>query len=518
MKQQPRLEYARFPLLLALLVTAASACNSTLGLSDYELTEMERCGDALVDFASDSNHCGACNQACGGGSSCVMGVCECPDAQQFCGPDCVDLSSDADHCGACDSSCASGASCVDGECECDESGATVCEDACTDKRKDAENCGECGTVCASGASCVQSACKCDVAGEIACSGACTDPKMDVDNCGECGHVCTVPNAVLSCAAGLCDTNGCDTGYLDCNYDLGQVEAGNGCEVDSRSDKENCGACGTVCDPGKTCSSSECVCDVPEAGGTCEPHTNCGCELGQGCILDMTNSWQCVTPGYVTPYAKCTTSADCTAGHACAAGVCYPYCDADDACPEPQNCLQVVDENGDDIDGYQVCVPPCSPPLYEPAPPGTTTCPYDQKCEMSDEGSFCSGTVGYGSTSSTCSSSADCAQGYTCYASTCTPYCYSGGSGCYNFGISTCDTSENLGSVGGTEVGLCLEEQGTVACNGYCTYDTDCADPSASCLDTDAGWVCSPAQCQGCFDSAQTCYYSSDSCTFSYCSP
>lgn len=38
---------------------------------------LTECGGICVDPSSDPNHCGACNNACGPGSSCVDGECRC---------------------------------------------------------------------------------------------------------------------------------------------------------------------------------------------------------------------------------------------------------------------------------------------------------------------------------------------------------------------------------------------------------------------------------------------------------
>ncbi|MET0412212.1 MAG: hypothetical protein ABW217_13000 [Polyangiaceae bacterium] len=75
------------------------------------------CDSNCVDPASDELHCGACDVACGGGSSCAGAQgCVCPDGLAFCAGACVDLDSDASHCGACGNFCAIGATCSAGAC------------------------------------------------------------------------------------------------------------------------------------------------------------------------------------------------------------------------------------------------------------------------------------------------------------------------------------------------------------------------------------------------------------------
>ncbi len=57
---------------------------------------------------------------------------------------------------------------------------------------------------------------------------------------------------------------CDPGFADCDR-----VASNGCEVDTRTDNANCGACGTGCAAGQVCSGGVC-------GATCAaPLATCG---------------------------------------------------------------------------------------------------------------------------------------------------------------------------------------------------------------------------------------------------
>jgi len=69
---------------------------------------------------SNSAHCGVCGRACVGGASCVRGACTCPSGQIVCGTGtsavCVDLLSNSAHCGACDRACPTGQRCVVGAC------------------------------------------------------------------------------------------------------------------------------------------------------------------------------------------------------------------------------------------------------------------------------------------------------------------------------------------------------------------------------------------------------------------
>jgi len=77
------------------------------------------CGAVCANPASNSLHCGGCNQPCGSGqicqnSACVMG--SCPTGQVTCVGACVDTQTNAAHCGACGAACPAGQSCQSGGC------------------------------------------------------------------------------------------------------------------------------------------------------------------------------------------------------------------------------------------------------------------------------------------------------------------------------------------------------------------------------------------------------------------
>ena len=68
---------------------------------------------------------------------------------------------------------------------------------------------------------------------------------DPNNCGACGNFCPPrPNAVASCTSSNC-TFICNAGYADCN-----AMAADGCETSITNNNTNCGGCGLVC-PGVT---------------------------------------------------------------------------------------------------------------------------------------------------------------------------------------------------------------------------------------------------------------------------
>jgi hypothetical protein len=104
---------------------------------------------------------------------------------------------------------------------------------------------------------------------------------DQNNCGGCGTVCRFPNAAAAtCNAGVCKLASCNVGYLDCDNDPTDTD---GCETFTNGDVKNCGKCGGVCMlPNATpaCTGGNCTVAACNAG-----YQNCnnlavdGCEIG-----------------------------------------------------------------------------------------------------------------------------------------------------------------------------------------------------------------------------------------------
>ena len=144
-----------------------------------------------VDFQTNPNHCGACNQACAyresAFASCVIGVCQyaclpgfgdCDSNLQLAaGNGCeAKLSTNANHCGSCGKLCTDTrpnamAACTNGTCrarcdplygDCNFDLKSPTGDGCeTDLRSTANSCGECGKVCST--TCTSGACFGDLA-------------------------------------------------------------------------------------------------------------------------------------------------------------------------------------------------------------------------------------------------------------------------------------------------------------------------------------------------------------------
>jgi hypothetical protein len=83
-----------------------------------------------------------------------------------------------------------------------------------------------------------------------------DTASDPDNCGACEAACSTAHVPTpTCTEGAC-TGACQSGWGDCNID----KRTDGCEVAVANDTENCGACG------RTCSTS----NTMNSGGVCKP--------------------------------------------------------------------------------------------------------------------------------------------------------------------------------------------------------------------------------------------------------
>lgn len=83
-----------------------------------------------------------------------------------------------------------------------------------------------------------------------------DVTTDVQNCGVCGHMCSLPHANAGCDVRACIVASCHTGYGNCDG----IHS-NGCETNTTTDVNNCGACGRQCQAAgadSSCSNGMCA--------------------------------------------------------------------------------------------------------------------------------------------------------------------------------------------------------------------------------------------------------------------
>ena len=179
------------------------------GFADCDGKAVNGC-EILTD--TDLNNCGACGKVCPQNTACVAGVCTCkPCSYANATPLCVNFQ------------CQLGP-CNPGYGDCDGNPANGCELALN---SDAKNCGACGKVCAQGLVCALGNCTC--------------------------AQCNIPNAKSICVNNQCMLDQCLAGFANCD----NVGA-NGCEIDTRSDANNCGSCGFKCPMGTPfCVGGQC---------------------------------------------------------------------------------------------------------------------------------------------------------------------------------------------------------------------------------------------------------------------
>jgi hypothetical protein len=307
-------------------------------------------GGYCADPSNDRLNCGACNNICAYGPhstpvctagscsiTCETGYADC-DGKASNGCE-VETDNNPASCGACGVVCAAvndTPNCVAGVCgigSCN-TGFANCDgnvrNGCETNTNTITNCGSCGNACnipngtpgCPSGTCTVEDCNtgfgnCD---GIASNGCETNTTSSVGNCGGCGSVCTTANATPACSGSKCSIVSCNSGYSDCDGN-----AGNGCEVDTNTNPNDCGACGVVCAlPEATAGCAGGTCTV----ASCAPgYANCDMSSANGCEIDTgTNKDDCGACDNVCNLPNAT--AGC-AGGACTVATCNPgYADCD----------------------------------------------------------------------------------------------------------------------------------------------------------------------------------------------
>ncbi len=254
------------------------------GTDDCNASAVDGCE---IDLTSDARHCAMCGSECASGANasaaCVSSMCtlDCDDGYGDCSAatsGCeTALSSNVDACGSCTNRCVSsgrigGVECTSGAChitsclglvgDCDGRYDTGCE---TDLTTSASHCGACGAACtvAGGTgrcsrgtvpTCAVASCNpglgdCDRLYSTGCE---HDTSSDANNCGACGRVCTLPRATPACVTSACVVGSCDAGYDNCDG----IHS-NGCEIDIQTNRRHCGSCGHACGADEQCVAGSC---------------------------------------------------------------------------------------------------------------------------------------------------------------------------------------------------------------------------------------------------------------------
>jgi hypothetical protein len=492
-----------------------------------------------VDTRTDNTHCGACGRPCvipNGTPGCAAGMC----AVGMCNAgfaDCdgnvangceTDTRTASANCGRCGNACmvaGGSAACTNGACavggcapgrsDCDMNPTNGCE---VDTQTSAANCGACGRVCVvpnatpvcRDGRCGVGTCNdgfgdCDGDPTNGCE---TDLRTATNNCGRCGSVCFAANGVAVCAAGACALDRCNAGFADCNRFYGD-----GCEIATISDVNNCATCGNVC-PTPTAGTRVCLAGVC-AIGTCLAGTgDCDGNLANGCEVNTT-----------TTLAHCggcgrACAARANASLFCAAGACgftcnpgFADCDGNAAngcevdvrsnvgnCGRCGNACSTA--NGTETCVAGVCgIGVCNPGFANCDTLVPNGCEVDTRSNSSNCGTcgnLCTAPAGG---SVTCSSSA-CAQTCPAGQSNCGGICRTTGSACTSVGSGGCAQSGTLVCSGTTTVcsaaplttGACSSPVGgACGAGGTCA----CAAGLTNCGGTCRALSSDPSNCGGC---------------------
>jgi hypothetical protein len=124
-------------------------------------------------------------------------------------------------------------------------------------------------------------------GKAACdtdptNGCETDTDTSSQHCGACGKPCSLPNTTSSCEEGKCVIARCDTYFADCN--MNPVD---GCEANLFVDVATCGACNIDCKKANTstvCAAGNCGIVACAMG-----YADCNLSAADGCETDIFNT-------------------------------------------------------------------------------------------------------------------------------------------------------------------------------------------------------------------------------------
>ncbi|MSP60762.1 MAG: hypothetical protein EXR72_10545 [Myxococcales bacterium] len=310
---------------------AIGACGFTCkaGFADCDKMAANGCE---VSTDTDVNNCKTCATKCptpmNATPTCVAGVCgvgACGGAFKDCNANVADgcetnTNTSILHCAFCNMKCAvpanGNAACVAAVCglgscnvpfgNCDNMAANGCE---INLSTDAKNCGACAKVCATPANatpaCANSTCGIDTCtvGFADCANGAADgcevnTTNNVNNCGACGTKCVTPNGTAGCAASKC-TVACNANFANCDMNVA-----NGCEVSTRDDAKNCGACAMVC-PAVANGTPGCAFAQCTIGSCNKPFLSCDNNNANGCETNTSNNANnCGGCGIVCPTGVC----------------------------------------------------------------------------------------------------------------------------------------------------------------------------------------------------------------------
>ncbi|MBP6833267.1 MAG: hypothetical protein KA978_20935 [Deltaproteobacteria bacterium] len=424
-------------------------------------TGQTACSGTCRALQSDNTNCGACGNVCPGGTVCSAGACTttCSAAQTNCSGTCRDLATDNANCGVCGRACTGGTSCQGRSCAC-PTGQTACSGTCRALQTDNNNCGICGRVCGGGTVCSAGVCTSTCAAPTTnCSGVCRDLQNDANHCGACGRACTRTNGVAGCASGACALAACNSGFGNCDG----VDA-NGCEVNTGTSVSNCGVCGNTCqlaNAAASCVAGRCTRGTCVAGfANCDGIDSNGCEVNT-VAGDINNCGacnnRCPTPP-IGSVAVCANSMCTTSSVSCSAGT----ADCDGA---PGNGCEVATTT---VSNCGACGRACV------GTNGTATCT-SQLCGINCGAGFgnCNGLLSDGCETNTTTSPTNCGACNTvCSLANATAGCAAGActiASC-NAGFANCDGAPG----NGCERNLNSDTNNCGACGNVCAGGQLCS--------------------------------------------
>ncbi len=319
---------------------------------------------------NDCNKCGL-GRKCEVASDCVNDACWGMKCQN---PTCTDdykngtetdENCGGDECGPCDTDarCVKASDCASQVCQSGKCKAPTCTDRKQNQSEVDVDCGgECdpcdvGMICVVDGDCKgpdaasenpgTPNCSAEKACELVCpipSGDCNEKAADgcetntntsVDHCGACGDKCAPAHATGQCVGGTCGILVCSTGYADINGN-----AGDGCEVNHLTDPEHCGVNAndlvTCSDEHGTPACNAGVCTIDCAAG----YDDCNENVADGCEANLSKDvFNCTGCGN-----------ECPGG-----GNLSPFCDATDADGNGDPCgTTTCGTNLGDCNGDGVC--------------------------------------------------------------------------------------------------------------------------------------------------------------------
>jgi hypothetical protein len=318
------------------------------------------CGTDCVNPKADPRYCGDCATSCPSGHVCEGGDCLDPGDCRSNGVGCSGFSYCDPSSGECLPGCSASEQCAGNNEVCDTAnhecvcagGFERCEETCADTQSNPAFCGDCGTSCQSGQVCEDGSCfdpgDCRTNG-VGCSGfSYCDPSS-----GAC-----LPGCSSSEQCGMGNNEVCDKAKHECVCAASFDPCEGGC-VDTQSNPDFCGDCGTSCPTGHLCEGGACVnpADCRTNGVGCSGFSYCDPSSGE-CLPGCAVSTQCAGTNEICDTAK----------HECVCSAEFQRCGA--LCVPP--------------DSVDFCGPSCSPCPAAPAH-ATRTCNQGSCDFLCDEG-------------------------------------------------------------------------------------------------------------------------------------